>query len=175
MGLALSGALLLTLALWRWGPVLSAPMAPGALAAVSEGPAAIVLPGKKPTPKPPHPHPTPPLTPTPADVSGPAALPTPAGIPSPPALPTMTTPTTMPTMMPTAAASSTASSEVRTGKTAGSGNGGAPATGASLLVALGWGLGAMVVGMLGFSLAVFATRPEKGKRTWGRHRRSLDH
>lgn len=175
VGLALSGALLLTLALWKWGPILSAPLAPVAQAAVSAGSADVAFPDKKPTPKPRPPHPTPPLTPTPADGSGPPALPTPADIPSSTALPTMTAPTPMPTTLPTVAASSIASSGVRTGETGGSGNGSAPPASASLLAALGWGLGAMVVGMLGFSLTVFATRPEKGKRIWGRHRRSLDH
>jgi hypothetical protein len=162
VGVVLPGVLLLTLALWGWGPILSAPVALVAQAAVSEGSAVTGSPDQKPTPKPRH-HSSPTLDPTPTD------------IPSPPALPTISAPTvmptTMPTTLPTATASSTASSGARAGETAGSGNGNAPATGALLLASLGWGLGAMVVGMLGFSLVVFATRPEKGKRTWwGRQR-----
>jgi hypothetical protein len=163
VGMVLPGVFLLTLALWRWGPILSAPVTLVAQAAVSEGPAVAVPPGKKPTPRPKS-HPTP--TPKPTSPSVPTLDQTPTDIPSPPGFPTMTAPTTLPT----AAVSSTASSGARTGETAGSGNGDVPAMDASLLSSLGWGLGAMVVGMLGFSLVVFATRLEKGKRTGGRQR-----
>lgn len=150
VGIALPGALFLTLTLWRWEPILIAPVASVAHAGVREESAAAMLP-VKPRPKP---------TPKPKSHSSPTLDPTPTDVPNPTALPTMTTPTQMPT--------GTATSTTRSGaKADGAGKGSATAMDASLLASLGWGLGAIVVGGIGFSLVTVALRPQKGRRKRG--------